>query len=41
MISALDLYDRMSPVRARAWKKGDLEAEDDASLGSRRPNSGL
>jgi hypothetical protein len=40
MITALDLYDRMAPVRARAWKKGDLEAEDDASLGSRRPNSG-
>jgi hypothetical protein len=26
-------------VRARAWKKGDPEAEDDSALESRRLNS--
>jgi hypothetical protein len=39
MITALDLYDRMAPVRARAWKKGDPETEDDSALESRRLNS--
>jgi hypothetical protein len=39
MIAALDLYDRMAPSRARAWKKGDPDTENDSELESRRLNS--
>jgi hypothetical protein len=36
VIDALDLYDRLAPLRAPQRKKADSEREDDLPLGSRR-----
>ncbi|HEY3304624.1 MAG TPA: hypothetical protein VGL70_13920 [Candidatus Binatia bacterium] len=38
VIDALDLYDRLAPLRAPQRKKADSEKENDYTLGSRRPN---